>query len=294
MTILRWKLTIDPWKAAYVPCAATEAIIECCLRAVERHPRHKDSQGILIVGKPGAGKSALLRALTRRANKEFGQDKRTLAAVMMSMPVPCTNRAISLEMRRALGDPAKAGSATDNFEIFKTLSSSLETRLLIVDETHNMGEDRRDLAESRRHFLKRMMNEFRGICIFAGIPSIVPLMRSDDELRRRMRRTLDVSSYDLSVAEQRTEYRTYLKKLDVASSMPELGDFASTDRALRIAAATGGLRGKTFDLLDYARDLAIDDNCPRITDEHLRRAFFEFMAHDDPRVKNPFDIHSPI
>jgi type II secretory pathway predicted ATPase ExeA len=287
-------LTTDPWKTTYIPCAASEQIIENCLRAVARHPRHKESQGILVIGKPGAGKSALLRALVRRTNKELGQGKNTLPAIKMSMPVPCTNRAISLAMRRALGDPAKAGSATDNFEVFTTLAHELETRLWIIDETHNMGEDKRDLSESRRHFLKRVMNEFHGLCVFAGIPAISPLLRSDEELKRRIRRVFKVESYDMSVPEQRTEYRTYLRKLDVASNMREPAEFASADRSIRIATATNGLRGITFDFIDYARDLAMDDNSPKITDEHLRRAFSESISQGDSKLKNPFDIYAPL
>jgi hypothetical protein len=264
-------------------------MIDYCLRSVRGHPRHKDSQSIYLIGESGAGKSAILRALTRRINKEFA-DGVSRPAIMISMPVPCTNRAISLELRRALGDPAMSGSATDNLGVFRELCPALGTRALSIDEMHNIGEDKRDLSESRRHFVKRLMNDFKGICIFSGTPPLLPVMLSDEELKRRTRRKLYVAPYDLTDNEGRIAFRRYLKKLDIATGMPELADLDAADRAKRIGAATRGRRGITFDFIDYARDLALDRGSPRITDEHLRQAFFEFLAHDNSKVSNPFDL----
>jgi hypothetical protein len=283
-------LTVDSWKTTYVPCPETEEIIEYCMRSILGHPRHKDSQGIYLIGEAGAGKSAILRALTRRVNKEYAKEGVSLPAIMISMPVPCTNRSISLELRRALGDPAKSGSATDNLGVFKDLSAALGTMALNIDEMHNIGEDKRDFSESRRHFVKRIMNDFRGICTFAGTPPLLPVMLSDSELKRRTRRCFRVSPYDLTDADGRMGFRRYLKKLDTATGMPELGDLGATDRAMRIGTATRGRRGITFDFIDYARDLALNEGSARILDDHLRRAFFEFIAHDDPKVSNPFDL----
>jgi hypothetical protein len=291
--ILRWKLTPDPWKTTYVPCPETEEIIDYCLRAIRRHARHKDSQGIYLIGEAGAGKSAILRALTRRVNNEFTGEG-SLPAIMINMPVPCTNRAISLELRRALGDPAKSGSATDNLGVFRELCPAMGTRVLSIDETHNIGEDKHDFSQSRRHFMKRMMNDFRGICIFGGTPPLLPVMESDRELKRRMRRTLYVLPYDLKVPEGRTSFRRYLSRLDVAAGLPESSELSAVDRAMRIGVATAGLRGSTFEFIDYARDLALDDGSRRILDEHLKQAFFEFIAHDDPKVPNPFDVDRAI
>jgi energy-coupling factor transporter ATP-binding protein EcfA2 len=282
-------LTTDTWAQTFLSDDDIEYFVDYCLRTVRNHPANKQGQAILLIGEAGAGKSAILRAITRRAAKELSQSGSKRGAVMIEMPIPCTNRAISLEYRRALGDEAKSGSATDNLDVAKTLWGALGTKVMAIDEGHNMGEDKVDLAVSKRHFVKRTLNIFKGVCIFAGTPALLPLFESDPELRRRVRFVWHIPTWELTVPDQLKSFRKFLRRLDDAAGMSESAELHKPDRALRIAAATGCKRGITYDFISYARSVALSKGAPRITDAHLETAFFDFLAHGNTKIANPFD-----
>jgi hypothetical protein len=288
------KLTSDSWAQTFLSDDEIEPLIEYCLLSMRNHPRNKQGQAILLIGEPGAGKSAILRAVVRRAQNELAEKGATRGAVMMDMPIPCTNRAISLEYRRALGDEAMSGGANENMEVVRKLWQAHQTQFLGIDEGHNMGSDKGDFATSKRQFVKRTLNEFKAICVFAGTEALVPLFASDGELKRRTRRTLRVPTLNWSDPDQRTTYCKFLRRLDKATGMPVRGGFNKLDLAIRFAAATRCLRGITYDLISYARVIALYEGAEQITDAHLERAFFEFIAQDDPKVVNPFDPNRRI
>ena len=287
-------MTTENWAQTFVSDAETEYFINYCIEAMRNHPRNKQGQAILLIGEAGAGKSALLRAVVRRAGRELAQKGAKRGAAMIEMPIPCTNRAISLEFRRSLGDEAKSGGTTDNMDVVKTLWRGLGTEFMAVDEGHNMGSDKVDYAQSKRQFVKRVLNDFKGICAFAGTPALLPLFTSDKELRRRTRRVWHIPAWDWHDPISRKGYRKYLRKLDEATGMPKLANLGELDRAGRCAAATGCQRGLTYDLVNYARGSALSRGSDQITDADLETAFFESIALSDEKVVNPFDPNQKI
>lgn len=277
------------FKQIYVRSPEDDAAIRFCLWKARIHPANKDSLGILIIGEPGSGKSSLLKALQRQALVEFGEGARR-PAPMFTVPVPCTPKSLSNAMRGAMGDPYAAASAPQNLDEMKSLYRLLGTKVFIGDEGHNMGADDGDLSTSRKRFLKRFMNDLSRVLVFAGTRDFEVMVRSDEELSRRFKKTFRMRIYNPDDDKDMEDWKRYMGVLDRGSGLKESG-LATPDVAYRICKAAGGKRGDGFDLVDQARDLAVEEGAERIEVEHLSEAFVDFLAERPELHKsgNPFD-----
>lgn len=278
---------LDPFKQVFVRSPDVDQFVSRCLWMVQKHPGTREGDIILVLGDTGSGKSALMRALQRQATAEFGKAGSKCPAPRFAMPSPCTARAISREMRRAVGDPAGGGTAPENLDVLSALYPLLGVRLSIIDEAHNMGEDRGNLSDSKRRFLKRAVNDLKSIMVLAGCPELEPMVLSDPELARRVKWKYPVRLFDANVPQDMQDWRMFMGGLDRATGLKE-SNLASPDTARRILLSVSGRRGVCFEFVDLARDLAIEYGAEKIEEEHLAEAFLFYIAKGDSRIENPF------
>lgn len=285
---------LDPFKQVFVRSPDVDQFISRCLWMAQKHPGTREGDIILVLGDTGSGKSALLKALQRQATAEFSKDGNKCPAPIFAMPSPCTARAISREMRKAVGDPAGGGTAPENLEVLCALYPLLGVRVSIIDEAHNMGEDRGDLSQSRRRFLKRAVNDLKSIMVLGGCPELEAMILSDPELARRVKWKYRVRIFDPIVPQDMEDWRRFVGNLDRATGLKESA-LASPDMARRILLSVGGRRGVCFEFIDLARDLALADGAEKIEEDHLEEAFFDYIAKGDKHVENLFGAgRSPL
>lgn len=279
--------TLDKFKSAYVPMPDLEEITARISKLVREHPPVKDGIGILLIGQSGAGKTAFLRSLARRIAQEYLSEQVQRPVILASMPSPCTPLAMSLVLRRSAGDWAKGGTATANLDVLEQLYVSLGVKLTCWDEVHNIGSDRVDLSISKRFFLKRIINNLKGVWVFCGLPEAEVILRQDRELDRRIRARFEIPQFHWEISPERHQFSLYLNRLDQITGLERSG-LGEADLAARICSASRGLRGIAYDLVDEARDIALQEGTQKILLEHLSRAFLSYVAKGDHRVINPF------
>lgn len=278
---------LDPFKQVFVRSPDVDHFVSRCLWMARKHPGTREGDIILVLGDTGSGKSALMRTLQRQATAEFSKAGDKCPAPRFAMPSPCTARAISREMRKAVGDPAGGGTAPENLDVLCALYPLLGVRLSIIDEAHNMGEDRGSLSDSRRRFLKRAVNDLKSIMVLAGCPELEPMILSDPELARRVKWKYCVRLFDADVDQDMEDWKTFMGGLDGATGL-EKSNLASPDMARRILLSVAGRRGAGFELVDVARDFAIEYGHKKIEEDDLAEAFFDYVAKGDSRIENPF------
>jgi hypothetical protein len=279
-----------PQRDPFVPTPDATMFIDAAvakLIEIAQRSRREEGKGMILVGRAGAGKSATLRALRRKVNDLFKTQERQSPIISLTMPSPCTVRAISIEMRRAFGDKREASTVIANMDTLKFQFNTGGTDAVCLDEFHNIGDDRGDVATSKKKFIKNAMNMFGGLWIIAGTPGVEDLVSHDKELDRRFRRIYHVHTYDWSIEGDRIEWRGYLHALDKRTGM-KISGLSLPDMAYKLIQATGGRRGICHDLINEARAFAIESGHDHINEVDLRDAFFHFIAKGKDSVANPF------
>jgi hypothetical protein len=152
-----------------------------------------EGKAIMIVGGSGAGKSRLLRRTFKNhaAFPNFGVDGVWCPLISVGAPSPCTLLQLAIRILIRLGYPITRGIAENGAWLRVREQLQLQRILFLhIDDLqhvlHTLGEDE---VQKVRDTLKDLMTstDWPVQLILSGLPDLLPFVRQDRQLRRRMR-----------------------------------------------------------------------------------------------------------
>ena len=136
------------------------------------HRQHGARRGLLVSGDPTTGKSTAITQLGRAVElahrKRLGRDD-TVPVVYLTMPPQATPKSLSIEILKFLGAPYVTRAS--QIELTRQachLLADLGTRLILVDEIHNLNHHTRVGADASDH-LKYLAENVAATFVYAGI-----------------------------------------------------------------------------------------------------------------------------
>lgn len=137
------------------------------------HRQHGARRGLLVTGAPTTGKSTAITQLGRAvelAHRRTHPDPDDGAPVVyLTMPPQATPKSLSIEILKFLGAPYLARAS--QIELTRQachLLADLGTRLILVDEIHNLNHHTRAGADASDH-LKYLAENVAATFVYAGI-----------------------------------------------------------------------------------------------------------------------------
>src|ERR1041385_9343219 len=150
--------------------------------------RAKESEGILIQGNTGAGKTTLVKLYMKNYPRKHTAEKTMVPVLYASVPVPATCKSLVTTLLTAIGDPAaQKGSQITQTLRLKRYIGACKVELLILDEFQHF-QDRESLRvlKTISDWLKVLMDETGVPMVLAGLPYSHTVL--DDENNQQLRR----------------------------------------------------------------------------------------------------------
>lgn len=262
--------------------AATKAL-KIMMDLVER-PRGIRNRGRLLAGRPDNGKSALLhrfRLLNPATSLETGET--SLPVILMSMPDDPSEAKFWSALLSALRIPHRTTDATKHhkaqaLEMIRVLKS----RVLLIDEIHNLLEGSAKQQSHALAMLKMVSNELAIPIVAAGTQRALTALTTDDQTATRFL-PIELPPWRLS-----QDLRTFLAGMEAVLPLAEPSDLASREMATALLAKANETIGGFVFVLQEATVLAIRSGKERLDPKLIAAVDSATLASLDS--KNRLDI----
>ncbi|MDP3273090.1 MAG: ATP-binding protein [Bosea sp. (in: a-proteobacteria)] len=235
----------------------------------------------------GAGKTRTIERIMKELNDN------ALGHKVLHVPLPpqCAIKAMTAEFLRALGDPLadRVSTAARNTARIVQRVQELRFKLIVIDEfQHLLDRDSNRIASASTDWLKSMLDRAAVPVMCVGLPETLTILRSNEQLERRMTKVIRMNPMKWDGGEGATEIRYFLREFE--RRLPFLtsaSDLQEPRLAYAIFQATGGLVGRVAQLLAEALEASMlrPDGPDCITRQDLAKAY-SGLEFDKP---NPFN-----
>lgn len=240
-------------------------------------------QCALLLGESGTGKTEvskkLLEAYKPTTTAGIAYITTRVGATYVETPSPVSIDGIARVILEGLNDPfPSAGSPAGKTARIITLVNETDTRLIILDEFHNLisiGDP--DRAEQVRNWLRILINQIKATVVIAGLPACRDLILSDPQLAGRFQYHYELRALPL-LDNDRLRLQEYLGGFsgDVPkyTGAKSCETFTDPQNALRVLATTGGNPRAISHLYLFAVIEALQDpnGNGHVTREHFAAA----------------------
>ena len=174
----------------------------------------------------------------------------------------------------------KAPAAALHYQVIRTLPQ-LGTRMLIVDEIHNVFQGSTDRQRLFLNLLKNLANELQIVLVAVGIQEAQNAIATDRQLENRFE-VLRLPRWKFS-----DDWRRLLKSYETLLPLRSPSGLESDDLARKLHDMSDGYLGELVRILRRAGALAIKKRTERITIELLDE--LPWTPPDDRRGSQPGD-----
>ncbi|MGZ5434546.1 MAG: TniB family NTP-binding protein [Pyrinomonadaceae bacterium] len=269
---------------------------EKVLKAIKECHSHakvcKQSEGILIQGDTGAGKTTIVRLYMKDYPRKFTEEKTIVPVLYAQVPVPATCKNLVTSLLNAIGDPAaeKGTMISQTFRLRRYIEVC-EVELIILDDfQHFQDRDSLKVLKTVSDWLKVLMDQTNVPIALAGLPYSNTILdaHGNEQLQRRFAVRVELGAFRYESSKERQDFRRFLNVIDEKLPLAEKSDLADPGTALCIYEATNGVVAHAMKLLRHATAIAVASNRERISLDILQRAYEERLAAYNPRKQNPF------
>lgn len=243
-------------------------------------------RNLLIVGPTNNGKTMIAEKFFRehRAHRSEDGEHEVIPVLMVQMPAEATATRLYTALLVALGTPVGLHGRNDLREALTLrLMRAVGTRLLIIDEVHNLLSAPARRQHELLNLLRFLGNELRIPLVCLGIRDAYLAIRSDDQLENRFHPFL------LPPWELGEEFARLLASFETVLPLREPSHLAAAPLAELILSRSEGTIGEIALLLTQATATAL-----RQKEERIDRAVLERTDYQPPSVRRRMverDLH---
>ncbi len=249
------------------------------LSALLNHPPSSRMPNLLLVGRPGNGKTTVIRKFRKQHGVMQGPEGEAVApVVVMEMPTQPDESRFWTELLLAL---SVGHRDTDPIQRKKNQALSVlryvNCRMLVIDEVHNVliGHIRQ-----QRHFLavlKNLSNELKLPIVAVGTREAIRTLHTDPQLSSRF------EVFGLPLWRLDKEFLILLASIEKMLPLPRSSELTSRQMASKLYDMSGGTIGSLTNILKRACVHAIQQGEERISLETLDK--IQWVKLDEYRTQ---------
>ena len=257
------ELKRDRWISYPAAKAVLDMMEECW-----DHPPSQRMPNLLVIGDTSSGKTAVVRYFRQQyAPTDDARREEAVVPVLYCLCPPTPHPTwLYHAILEAIFAPyhEKAPAAALHYQVIRTLGQ-LGTRMLIVDEIHNIFQGSTDRQKLFLNLLKNLANELQIVLVAVGTQEAQNAIATDRQLENRFE-VMSLPRWKLSHEWRRllASYETLLP-LRVPSSLGE------DELAKKLHDMSNGYLGELVRILRRAGAKAIKDKSERITVDLLKK-----------------------
>lgn len=249
----------------------------------------KRSSGVLLLANTGGGKSTLCKQLKALWPDVPGMVVVRKPVIEIAIPKPCTRANLAIALLRGLGETDLVGRADQNLDRAHELLRACQTKLLLVDNFHDIPERRtQGKIKDIGNWFRDLLDKSRVVMLALGIETAAEVMDCNSQLRRRAPGRLRIDYFKLASTEDKKGWITLLKNFDDRLPLAESSNLGRGDFASRLFFATNGILAYLSELLAVAMHVSVQRGSERLEMQDLWNAF-ETIHCGLGKVRNPFD-----
>jgi hypothetical protein len=252
----------------------------------------RESVGLLVTGEKGTGKTTIKDIYLSRNRVRQTKTATIVPVLSISIPVPASERALTVTLLTALNDPypARGTIAIQTLRVYK-LVERCKVELSIFDEFQHFAErESFKLNRTVSDWTKNYMVGAKMPLILFGTPKSAEILNGEenDQLRRRFPYRISLKSFTWETDEDQLDFRKFLGIIDEQLPFKARSKLADPYTASLIHFSTGGVMFEIMRLIRWAAVAALRRGLPKIDLELLSQSFVENIATNSPERKNPF------
>lgn len=227
-------------------------------------------RNMLLVGATNQGKSMIIESFMRQHKGQSQVDQESIPVVKVLMPDGPTVARFFEAILKSVGAPYRKNARRSELEsIAMEVMSSSGTRLIIIDEVHNMLAGNVSTRHDFLTVLRSLGNELRIPLVCAGTRDAYLAIRSDPQLENRF------LPFVLPRWSVNDEYLAILASFARMLPLRRPSQLTSGAMADYLLARSEGILGELSDLLCSAAAAAILSGEERINESSLSEAAYQ-------------------
>lgn len=249
------------------------------------------SMNCLVVGQAGTGKSTLKENLVKKYPPIQTSNKLITPVLAINIPPLPTIKNLAEEILLRLGDPYfYRGTAIEKTNRILILLKSCEVRLIMFDEMqHFVDRSHKKMPAEVADWLKTLIDKAQISTVLMGLERTQIILDSNEQLRRRFTRRVNLSPFDLENKSDRNTFLGVIRQLDLALALPERLDVHLPELIKQLHFATNGIIDYMVKLMLSAYRIAVEQQQSSINTAILEQAFTESIWSEGVGKMNPFN-----
>jgi Cdc6-like AAA superfamily ATPase len=243
-------------------------------------PKNARPPCCLIIGEPNHGKTALARRfqLLRNPRPTNTDEKGCVPVVFVEAPPISNQAALYTNILRAVHAPfSPSAQAFRQLDEVLRFLTKLRTRVLIVDELHNILHSNARDRGIFMNVLKHLSNVLQISLVGIGTKEVLRVVQTDQQLGSRFEK------FELPKWETEHGYGRFIFQICLRAGMKREGIEDRVGNAFinRVHALTNGLTGETWTLTCKALEKMDEEGDKQLTVDLLKK--IEWIAPEDRR-----------
>lgn len=227
---------------------------ETALKRLERlfNKQHQiRPEGMALISEPGMGKTTILKTFMKKHLPQQTEEGTIRPVIYVQTPPVSGEKRLLGAWLKALGYtdyPRNLNTEARELRVFE-LTKKSESRMILLDEFHNLLSGTAREREATLNQLKNLSNELHLPIVVAGVVRAKSVLEYDLQIKSRF------PPFILHKWKDGEEYRDFLKRLELMLPLERPSNLSSNEKARFILESSGGI---THDITKAVKNAAVD------------------------------------